>query len=87
MFSRVRHYFKSWQDTVIGVGGFALFFSLIPMIFAEVPPPLTSSGLVALVLGSYVICFITMRLWLSAIGLSLQTIIWTILVIQGLGER
>ncbi len=67
----MRRYFKTWQDYVIGVGGAVLVPSLIPMILAEIPPPLLSSIPTTVVLWAFAVSFATLKLPLSSISTSL----------------
>lgn len=80
----MRKYFRTWQDWVIGIGGFILAPSLVPMILAGTPPPITSAGPTAAVLWAFTIAFGTLKLPLSTVSTALTSMMWTILAIQGL---
>ena len=88
MFSRIRHYFKSWQDLVIGIGGFIFSVALLPTVLFGPTPPMTTSVTTsvttAIVLWAFVIVFGSLHLRLSVVSTVLTAIMWTILAVQGL---
>ena len=77
-------YFKTWQDWAIGLGGFLLAPSLIPLVVHGPPPPLTTSGISAVVLWVFVVAFGTLKLPLSTVSTALSASAWSIMVIQSL---
>ena len=76
-----------WQDVLIMAGGFVLAGALIPALRAKAKPPIVTSLLMAVVLGSYCVAFATLGLWLAAFSLGLQVIIWSILLIYKLRQK
>lgn len=71
-----------WQDWVIMIGCFILGFGLIPSVISEFKPALTTSLMSSLVLLAFVICFGTLKLWLSTIAEAFACIMWLVLLIQ-----
>lgn len=56
-----------WQDKLIAIGGIGFFIALVPMIFANEKPPISTSLLTAVILWGYILAFSTLGLWYSAI--------------------
>ncbi len=73
-----------WQDWVIGIGGLALSPALIPMVLAPEAPPLLASVPTTLVLWSYLVAFVTLKMRLSAGTTFISASMWTLLALQGL---
>ena len=71
-----------WQDWVIMLGGLVITAGLIPILFDSEKPTLKASIPVAVVMSIYVYTFLTLGLWLSALGLLGQAVIWTVIGIQ-----
>jgi len=72
----------SWQDMVLMVGNIIFVISLFPSILTKNKPSIWTSILSAVVLYIFVITYISLSLWGSAIATLIVSILWTILAIQ-----
>jgi len=71
-----------WQDLVISIGQFGFAIAMIPSITSKQKPALFSSLFTAIGLTVFGVCFLTLELWLSVIGVWSAALMWWILVIQ-----
>ncbi len=71
-----------WQDWIIGIGNFVFFVALIPTIRAYEKPAVSTSAMTASVMTTFVICFVTLHLWLSFVAGALSASCWWILMVQ-----
>ncbi len=66
----------SWQDVVLATGGFVLATALLPALRAEEKPPLHTSIVTGLVLGTFTVTLATLGLWLATIPTAAQSLGW-----------
>lgn len=71
-----------WQDWALSITQFVLAFALLPTIFHKHKPSLTTSALTSILLTAVVVIFLTLHLWISAIGTGLGDLFWYILLFQ-----
>ena len=71
-----------WQDYVLMTGGMILWVSIIPMIRAEEKPPFLTSIPTSIILSVFVVCLVTLNLYLAAFSTACTAILWWILVFQ-----
>ena len=69
-----------WQDIVLMVGGFVFAPSLLISIIRGAEYPLGTTLPTALVLGTYVVVYLSLGLKLAAISTALTAICWCILI-------
>jgi len=74
-----------WQDQVIALGAGVFIIALIPAIISTNKPPASTSLITAIVLTTYVCCFLTLGLIVSAIFSGGTAICWWILFFQKRG--
>jgi hypothetical protein len=74
----------SWQDYVLMVGGFIFAPSLIVSIVTGVAIPLATSLTTAIVLTSFVACYLSLKLRLAALATSLTAICWYVIAVMRL---
>ncbi|MGE3960846.1 MAG: hypothetical protein AB7F65_04115 [Dehalococcoidia bacterium] len=77
----------SWQDVVLAVGGFVIAAGIIPTILSRVKPALFTTGTIVVVLGVSGVAFATLGLWLTAVGVALQFVLWSIVLVQTVAAR
>ena len=71
-----------WQEVVFTVGGFMFFVALLPSIFSDNKPALSTSLMTASFLSLFVVAFAKLDLWWSAGAQALGALAWWILTIQ-----
>jgi hypothetical protein len=71
-----------WQDYVLMLGGMILWISIIPMIKAKEKPPFLTSIPTSVTLTIFVVCLVTLHLYIAAFSTSGTAIFWWILVFQ-----
>ena len=71
-----------WQDYVLMTGGMVLWISIIPMIRAKEKPPCLTSIPTSAILTIFVVCLVTLNLYLAAFSTACTSIFWWILVFQ-----
>jgi hypothetical protein len=72
----------SWQDLVITACQVCFVFALIPTIRSGKKPPLSTAAMNATIMTIMVIPLFSMKLYLSAITLSLTALGWWIISFQ-----
>jgi hypothetical protein len=77
----------SWQDVVLAAGGFVIAAGIIPTITGPMKPPISTTGVLVVVLAVSGVAFATLGLWLTAVGVSLQLVLWGIVLAQTLAAR
>ena len=77
----------SWQDIVFTVGSFIFTIALIPAIKSKDKPPIKTSLTTSLVLFAFVVCYVSLGFYVSAISGGLTAICWFILFLQKYGKR
>lgn len=75
--------FLSWQDLVLGLGGFVFAPSLVPMIIRRVRTPLATSIPTSITLYAFAITFGSLGLWLGTISTVLTAVGWSIIALRG----
>lgn len=75
-----------WQDVVVGAGQFIFALSLIPAIRSSRKPPFSTCLITGMMLLAYVIAFITLHLWWSALSCAICAIMWIILALQQVND-
>lgn len=71
---------RMWQDVVLMVAGFVFAPALIISIVKKTKYPIGTSLPTAIALTAFVVCYITLGLYLAAISTGLATLCWFILV-------
>ena len=71
-----------WQDWVLTIGQFLFTFALVPSVFSQDKPALTTSLLTGGVLAVFAIVFATLYLWLAAISTLVASLTWFLLAYQ-----
>jgi len=77
----------SWQDLVLAAGGFVIAAGIIPTILGRVKPAISTTATIVVVLGVSMFAFATLGLWLTAIGVALQFVLWGIVLWQTIAAR
>ncbi len=77
----------AWQDVVLFVGGFVLAGGIVPAIRAQEKPPVATTLTLVVMLAIFVVVFLTLRLWLTALSVLLQWSLWTVVLAQSLIRR
>lgn len=72
-----------WQELVFLVGGWLLAVALLPTVFGEAKPEPSTSLLTSAVLTAYVGSFLSLRQYLSAVGVGASALLWWVLFVQG----
>jgi len=72
----------SWQDWVLGVGGFIFSVALIPSIISKDKPSAKTSLMTASILTVYLLVYISLNLWLACLSGALSAACWWILFFQ-----
>ena len=72
----------AWQDVVLFVGGFVLAGGIVPAIRATEKPPAATTATLVVMLAIFVVVFLTLRLWLTAVSVLLQWSLWAIVLAQ-----
>ncbi len=71
-----------WQDYVLMTGGMILWISIIPMIRAKEKPPFLTIIPTSVMLTIFVVCLVTLNLYLAAFSTACTAIFRWILVFQ-----
>lgn len=77
----------AWQDIVLFVGGFVLAGGILPAIRATEKPPLATTLTLVVMLAIFVVVFLTLRLWLTALSVFVQGSLWAIVLGQTVRVR
>lgn len=77
----------SWQDLVLAAGGFVIAAGIVPTILGRVKPALSTTATIVAVLGVSMFAFASLGLWLTAVGVALQFVLWGIVLWQTLTAR
>ena len=77
----------SWQDLVLATGGFVIAAGIIPTILSPLKPPLVTTAVLVAVLAVSGVAFATLGLWLTAVGVALQLVLWGVVLAQTLVAR
>ncbi|TAJ21177.1 MAG: hypothetical protein EPO65_01975 [Dehalococcoidia bacterium] len=77
----------AWQDVVLFVGGFVLAGGIVPAIRAQEKPPVATTLTLVVMLAIFVVVFLTLHLWLTALSVLLQWSLWAIVLAQSLIRR
>ncbi|MBM4411706.1 MAG: hypothetical protein FJ037_10410 [Chloroflexi bacterium] len=72
----------AWQDVVLFVGGFVLAGGIVPAIRATEKPPFATTAILVVMLAIFVVVFLTLRLWLTALSVLLQGSLWAVVLVQ-----
>lgn len=71
-----------WQDFVLIIGQIILAVALLPSVFGKDKPVLSTSLMSGTVVTIIAFTFVTLSLWLTAVGTALIAILWFILAYQ-----
>ena len=71
-----------WQDILIMIGGFCFSIALIPTVLAVEKPTLFTSLLTGIILYSFCVAYISLRLKLAFIATMITASMWLVLAIQ-----
>lgn len=77
----------SWQDLVLAAGGFVIAAGIVPTILSRVKPALFTTLTIVVVLGVSGVAFATLGLWLTAVGVALQFVLWSVVLAQTIAAR
>lgn len=72
----------NWQDFVFTIGQFIFIVALVPTIRGKDKPAFITSLLTTIILFSFGMTYLTLKLWGSAIFAFLNASAWAILAIQ-----
>lgn len=76
-----------WQDWVFSIGNWIFSIALIPAILDKEKPPVSTSLTNTVVLFVMAFTFSTLTLWLSAISIGINGILWFVLAIQKFKQK
>lgn len=71
-----------WQDVVLMVGGFVFAPALVVSIVRRVHYPLLTSLPTAVALTAFVVCYVSLGLYLAAVSTGLTTLCWYVLAFR-----
>ncbi len=71
-----------WQDLIFLVGNWVFVAAMIPTIRGNSKPALQTSLTTAVVLTTFVVCYLTLNLWLAAFSTALSAGTWYVLAYQ-----
>ena len=71
-----------WQQLIFLIGGFILAAALLPSIFSEFKPNRKTSFVTGIVLLFYLLAFVSLGQYISAVGMVFSVILWMILFVQ-----
>ena len=71
-----------WQDIVFMIGGLVFAPALLVSIIKTAKYPLATTLPTAISLAAFVVCYITLGLYLAAISTGLTAICWLVLAIR-----
>lgn len=69
-----------WQDITLAIAGFVFVPALTVSIIKKAKYPIWTSLPTAIALTAFVVCYITLELYLAALSTSLTAACWYILV-------
>lgn len=73
---------ESWQDLFLTAGNVVLWLALLPSVFSENKPALSTSLLTGSILLMFSVIFATLELWFSSAALALVGATWFVLAVQ-----
>jgi hypothetical protein len=76
-----------WQDVVLSACNFVLIIALLPSVFSEHKPALTTSLVTGSALSIMGITFATLSLWLTMIALFISSVLWFVLALQSFSNK
>lgn len=76
-----------WQDWTISIGQIVLAAALIPTIKSKEKPPLSTSLITAIMIGTIAFCFSTLQLWFSASTAGLSSFAWFFISYQKFNQK
>jgi len=71
-----------WQDGLFLLGSIILGASLWPSIRGPNKPDVRTSLVQTAILASYGVAYLTLHLWGAAVGIAVNTLGWTVLLVQ-----
>ena len=74
----------AWQDIVLFIGGFVLAGGIVPAIRGPEKTPFATTLTLVVMLAIFVVVFLTLRLWLTALSVLLQGSLWAVVLAQTL---
>ncbi len=72
----------AWQDVVLFVGGFVLAGGIVPAIRGPEKPPFVTTLTLVVMLAIFVVVFLTLGLWLTALSVLVQGSLWAVVLTQ-----
>lgn len=72
----------AWQDVVLFVGGFVLAGGIVPTIRSLEKPPVSTTLTLVVMLAIFVVVFVTLGLWLTALSVLIQGSLWAVVLAQ-----
>src|SRR5689334_10454785 len=71
-----------WQDTAMTVGSIIFIVALLPTVFSQNKPPISTSLITGFTLGIFAVSFGSLDLWYSCITESIVAILWLVIAAQ-----
>lgn len=78
---------ENWQDILLSAGNVILWLALLPSVFSENKPALSTSALTGSILLMFAFVFATLELWFSSVALALVGLTWFVLAVQKLRQN
>jgi len=76
-----------WQDFVLMAAGFLFAPALIPIVRSKAKPPRSSCIMTIIPLATICSIYITLELWLAAVAIGLNALMWGIILFQPRSPR
>ena len=76
-----------WQDWVFSICNWIFSIALIPAILDKEKPPVSTSLTNTVVLFVMAFTFSSLTLWLSALSISINGVLWFILAVQRFKQK
>ena len=77
----------SWQDIVFGGGNLVFAIALLPSIFSEHKPALSTSLVTSTVLMAFAVTYASLGLWAGMAMVALNGALWGVLAVQQYRRR
>jgi branched-subunit amino acid ABC-type transport system permease component len=73
-----------WQDFVLTAGSLVFIAALLPSVFSNNKPAISTSAITGGVLGVFAVTYATLSLWFAAVTTAMSAVLWLFLAIQKL---
>lgn len=77
----------SWQDIIFGGGNLVFAVALLPSIFSEHKPALSTCLITGAVLLSFAVTYASLALWAGMAMVALNGALWLVLAVQQYRRR